>query len=105
MNRREMVRIIRKRCKNIDHALRSLALHADPEEEVDMKEIHVFRVEVKKLQALLRMTGTARHARRCIKIPKKLHGIYRIMGTIRRAVRNDDTGLCIANAWESVCRR
>jgi len=47
----------------------------------DSEDIHVFRVEIKKLRAFLRLCGKSRAGKP--KLPKALHVFYRVTGGIR----------------------
>jgi CHAD domain-containing protein len=54
-------------------------LHAD----FDSEDIHDFRVEMKKVRALLRLAAFGSKRRKKIKLPKKLKGFYKTVGNIR----------------------
>jgi len=68
---------IEKRFKKIDKVSRKIHGHFETE------DIHVFRVETKKLRAILRLIGTDRVKGRKPGLPKHLKDLYRILGAIR----------------------
>lgn len=68
---------IEKRFKKIDKVSRQIHEHFEAE------DIHVFRVEAKKLRALLRLAGTDRIKKKPPSLPNHLRNLYRILGAIR----------------------
>jgi hypothetical protein len=86
MKRKETVNIIRRRFKKINTAFRSLPPH------FNAQDIHVFRVEVKKLKAFLRFTGMEGNKSdkgSGLKLPKKLRDFYKITGDLRNLQLQD----------------
>ena len=81
MKRTEMVHIIRNSFKKINKAFRSLTFHFEMEDLLNPEDLHSFRVEAKKLRAFLGLAGMA--GSKNIKLPKKLHSFYRIIGKVR----------------------
>jgi CHAD domain-containing protein len=51
--------------------------------DFDSEDIHDFRVEIKKIRAMLRLAGFAIDKKGEMKIPKKLKRFYRTVGNIR----------------------
>jgi CHAD domain-containing protein len=47
------------------------------------KDIHQFRLTIKKLRSFLRLVSTVKRTGSARNLPKKLHSIYSILGTIR----------------------
>lgn len=68
---------IEKRFKKIDKVSRKIYGHFEAE------DIHVFRVETKKLRALLRLAGTDRIKGKKLVLPKHLKDLYLLLGAIR----------------------
>lgn len=77
MQRKEMRRAIRRRYKKIKQAFRFMC------EDFNADAIHDFRVQVKKLRALLHLVATAKKGRRVRKIPHGLRQVYTMAGRIR----------------------
>lgn len=77
MQRKEMRRAIRRRYKKIKQAFRFMC------EDFNADAIHDFRVQVKKLRALLHLVATAKKGRRVRKIPYGLRQVYTMAGRIR----------------------
>lgn len=96
MKHKETINIIWKRFKKINVAFRSLSPHFNAE------DIHVFRVEVKKLKAFLQLAGIAgtksgKGANR--KLPKKLRDFYHLTGNIRNLQLQEQN---IRKSWAAV---
>lgn len=66
-----------KRLKNINKLSRKIYRYFEAE------DIHVFRMETKKLRALLRLVGTDRTEGERPVLPKHLKDLYRVLGAIR----------------------
>ena len=69
---------------NIEHRIKRAGesfrkLHSD----FDSKAIHDFRVEIKKIRALIRLAAFATKQEKKLKLPKKLKRFYRAVGGIR----------------------
>jgi CHAD domain-containing protein len=77
MKKIEVITDIEKRLKKIDKVSLQIQGHFETE------DIHVFRVEIKKLRALLRLMGTDRVKRKKLTIPRHLKDLYRKLGAIR----------------------
>lgn len=77
MKRREMADIIRKRFDKVESTYLRVTAH------FEVEDIHRFRVEIKKLRALLRLLGEAKGKGKKGKLPKRLHKFYQLAGTIR----------------------
>ena len=77
MNKKQISGHIDRRFKKIDRISGELVKHFDEE------QIHSFRVEVKKLHALLRLMSCESNNTKKLNIPKRLKKFYRTIGMIR----------------------
>ena len=77
MKRPQIVNIIKKKYKRINLAFDKIIRHFNE------NDIHVFRVEVKKLRAFLRLVGAGMDETPKLKLRKKLHKFYKALGIIR----------------------
>lgn len=68
---------IEKRLKKIDKLLQKIHRYFEAE------DIHIFRMETKKLRAFLRLIRTDRFKANKLVLPKHLKKIYRVLGAIR----------------------
>jgi CHAD domain-containing protein len=75
MNKIAIDRVVQKRFREAGKHFRQLKYHAS------VDPVHDFRVEIKKLRAILRLLSMADHV--AIKIPSKLKKIYSKAGIIR----------------------
>ncbi len=77
MKHLELVKTVKKRFAKIDDALKNVV------KDFDANDIHLFRIEVKKLRSFLRLVsaGGGKHSRQ--KLPNKLYGFYCSIGVIR----------------------
>ncbi len=76
MKRPQIAKIIRRKYAGINLALDDTIRH------FNAGPIHTFRVEVKSLRAFLRLVATIEECRG-LKLPRRLHQFYRIIGVIR----------------------
>jgi CHAD domain-containing protein len=77
MNKKQISAFVDRRFKKIDKLSAELVKHFEEE------QIHSFRVEVKKLRALLRLMSCESNNPQELKIPKRLKKFYRAVGMIR----------------------
>lgn len=75
MKHKELISRIKEKYKKIDRILNNVILDFDP------GDIHLFRLEVKKLRSLLRFSCAAK--KKPLNIPKKLRAFYRTLGVVR----------------------
>lgn len=73
----ELVHIIKKQYAKIDKALKSVI------KDFNVADIHLFRLEVKKLRSVIRLARTARRKSAKRNLPEKLHIFYDAIGVIR----------------------
>ncbi|MDR3716443.1 MAG: CHAD domain-containing protein [Puia sp.] len=94
MTRREIADAIRLRCKKMNKSLKPLfagsPFPGDGPAAGREEEIHAFRVEVKRLRALVRMAAGIDNRHVHSKIPKKIRRYYRIMGRIRNILLQEE---------------
>ena len=77
MKKRDVIRLIEKRCRRL-HQLQQQLLAG-----FDVEANHSFRVEVKKLRALLRILRHSRQEDAALAISKELQSFYRTVGEVR----------------------
>ncbi len=77
MKQLQIVDGIKNRYLKIDRALKRVI------KNFAEKDIHLFRLEVKKLRSFLRLASVAKGKSSSLKLPKKLHSFYNAIGVIR----------------------
>ena len=77
MKKLKVNRSIEKRLKKIDKLSQKIHRYFEAE------DIHIFRMETKKLRAFLRLIGTDRFKGNKLVLPKHLKSLYRVLGAIR----------------------
>jgi CHAD domain-containing protein len=77
MKKIRVIADVKKRLKRIDKLSRQIHRYFEAE------DIHMFRMETKKLRAILRLIGTDRIKGKKLVLPKHLKGLYRVLGAIR----------------------
>lgn len=73
----ELIHTIEKCYTKIDTALKSVI------KDFAIEDIHLFRLEVKKLRSVIRLAGVASRKSTRQKLPKKMHTFYNAIGVIR----------------------
>lgn len=77
MKKRDVIQFITKRCRNLERHFQNLL------EDFEVEAIHQFRVEIKKLRAMLRLINAGREASSTVHIGNKVHSIYAAVGELR----------------------
>lgn len=77
MKKLKVNRGVEKRLKKIDKLSQKIHRYFEAE------DIHIFRMETKKLRAFLRLIGTDRLKGNKLVLPKHLKNLYRVLGAIR----------------------
>lgn len=77
MKKKDVIRFFDQRCRNLERCAHNLL------EDFAVEDIHQFRVELKKLRALLRLLNAGREEGRAVYIGKSLHSFYATVGMLR----------------------
>ena len=77
MKKSDVIQFLTKRCRNLERHYQNLL------EDFEVESIHLFRVEIKKLRAMLRLLNAGLQPGSTVHIGNKVHSFYVAVGELR----------------------